>query len=70
MLNRGIRRLLKYGDEVSIEAKFELTKVKREKLFTLNEKVEISFEEFNEIAIFCTYFAHDLLDKFYLPVRK
>ncbi len=66
LTNDGQTKTLERFDVITSKTKMEMSEIPKTKLFAENQRVEFSYQEFNEFALFCQRFGIDVLDKFKL----
>lgn len=65
-INDGIEKLFKSPEVTNRQTRFKAKEISRIRDFKENEKIEISFQEFNELILFCQTIGKDILNKFQL----
>lgn len=63
---QGEKKSLERFDLINDKSQIELKEIQRRKIYLENERVNFSFQEFNELVLFCQKFGFDVLEKFKL----
>ena len=66
LLEKDEKKPLERFAIINSETKLQTDEILKTKVFKENERIKISFQEFNELCIFCQMFGYDLLEKFKL----
>ncbi|WP_179006559.1 hypothetical protein [Winogradskyella forsetii] len=66
LLQNGEKKKLERFDIINSETKMEMNEILKRKVYKENQRILFSFQEFNELVLFCQKFGFDVLEKFKL----